>query len=263
MFNTAPLYAIIIPLAIIAVLSIIILVIFLYLRGKVRRFSREAFGTDDFVKAAKDIERSSESARAIHGMTDIYLPMIKKDFPEFDYEVFEGRVEGVIKSYLAAITARDLSKLTPDCSDSLKNTTLGIIRGLEANDHIREYSDITIHQTEIARYDKNGATVTILFNSAVGHYDVTRDGSGRTVAGSAEKKRQTVYDVALVYAQDVRKMSSFNATAMGVNCPNCGAPITNLGQKFCEYCGTGVREINVRSWSFESIKEEKVTSKPY
>lgn len=257
------LYSFIVPLAIIAVLAVIILVIFLYIRGKLRRFSQEAFGTKDFVKAAKEIEKSSESARAIHGMTDIYLPLIQKDFPDFDYEVFSGRVEGVLKSYFAAITARDVSKLTPDCSDSMKNTTLGIVRQLEANNYTREISDVTIHQTEIARYEKDGKTVTILFNSSVGHYDVTRNAQGKIVAGSDEKKRQTVYDVALVYAQDVAKMSSYNATALGINCPNCGAPVTNLGNKFCEYCGTGIREINVRSWSFEYVKDEKVTSKPY
>ncbi len=257
------LYAFIVPLAIIAVLAVVILVIFLFLRYKVRRFSQQAFGTKDIIKAAKEIEKSSESARAIHGMTDIYLPLIKKDFPDFDYEVFAGRVEGVIKSYLAAITARDLSKLSPDCSDSLKNTTLGIIRELEANDYVREFSDVTIHQTEIARYEKTGGSVTILFNSSAGHYDVTRDSNGKIISGSNEKKRQTVYDVALVYAQDVAKMSGYNASAMGINCPNCGAPITNLGNKFCQYCGTGIREINVRSWSFESVKEERITSKPY
>ncbi len=260
---SSALYSFIVPLAIIAILAVVILVIFLYIRGKVRRFSREAFGTSDIVKAAKEIEKSSESARAIHGMTDIYLPQIQKDFPEFDYEVFVGRVEGVLKSYFAAITARDVSKLTSDCSDSMKNTTLGIIRNLEANQLTRKISDVTIHQTEIARYEKDGKTVTILFNTSVGHYDVTRNEQGKIVSGSEEKKRQTVYDVALVYAQDVAKMSSYNATALGINCPNCGAPVTNLGNKFCEYCGTGIREINVRSWSFEYVMEEKVTSKPY
>ena len=117
---SSALYSFIVPLAIIAILAVVILVIFLYIRGKVRRFSREAFGTSDIVKAAKEIEKSSESARAIHGMTDIYLPQIQKDFPEFDYEVFVGRVEGVLKSYFAAITARDVSKLTSDCSDHQK-----------------------------------------------------------------------------------------------------------------------------------------------
>ena len=31
--------------------------------------------------------------------------------------------------------------------------------------------------------------------------------------------------------------------------------ITNLGAKFCEYCGAGVVELNVHAWSFENIEE--------
>ena len=84
--------------------------------------------------------------------------------------------------------------------------------------------------------EKDGKTVTILFNTSVGHYDVTRNEQGKIVSGSEEKKRQTVYDVALVYAQDVAKMSSYNATALGINCPNCGAPYE--GGKFCQSCGS-------------------------
>ena len=256
--------SIIVPLAIIAALAVTVLVIFLYIKYRLQRFSKEAFGTKDFAKAMKDIERSTESARSVHGMTDIYLPLIQKDFPDFDYDVFKGRVEGVLKSYFAAITAKDDGLLSPDCSQSIRNTVIGLIHELEAKDYVHEHREVTVHQMEIARYLKNGPTVTILFNAAVGMYDYVTDANGKVVMGNSEKKSQKLFDVALVYAQDPDKMSvSSMTTAMGVNCPNCGAPITNLGQKYCNYCGTGIREINVRSWSFEYVKEEKVTSKPY
>lgn len=255
---------IIVPLVIIAALAIVILIIFLYLRYHLRRFSKEAFGTTDFVRAAKSIENSSESPRTVHGMTDVYLPMIQRDFPEFDYDVFKGRVEGVLKSYFAAINDKDLSLLSPDCSETMRNTVFGIISELEAKNYTHELGGGDIHQIEIARYIKNGATVTIVFNCAVGHYDFVTDEKGKVIMGSADKKKQALYDVSLVYAQDPTKMSASQlSTAMGINCPNCGAPITNLGQKFCEYCGTGIREINVRSWSFESVQEEKNNAKPY
>ena len=58
-------------------------------------------------------------------------------------------------------------------------------------------------------------------------------------------------------------MTDYSASAIGINCPNCGAPVKNLGQKYCDYCGTGIREINVRSWSFESVKEERTVARPY
>ena len=168
----------IVPLAVIAVLAVVILVIFLYVRGRLRNFSQQAFGTSDLSQAVKQIENASESARSIHGMTDIYLPQIHHDFPDFDYDVFKGRVEGVLRGYFAAITSRDVSQLTKDCSASLRNSVSGMIADLNANGYVREIRDTEIHQIEIARYIKNGATVTILFNASVGHYDVTRDEGG-------------------------------------------------------------------------------------
>ncbi len=62
--------SIIVPLAIIAALAITILVIFLYIKYRLQKFSKEAFGTKDFAKAMKDIDNSTESARSVHGMTD-------------------------------------------------------------------------------------------------------------------------------------------------------------------------------------------------
>ena len=41
---------------------------------------------------------------------------------------------------------------------------------------------------------------------------------------------------------------------LGLSCPHCGAPVRNLGQKFCEYCGSGVIEVNTRVWKFNSVR---------
>ena len=53
----------------------------------------------------------------------------------------------------------------------------------------------------------------------------------------------------------MKGMLQDGATAVGVTCPNCGAPVTRLGSKFCEYCGSGLREISVRVWSINKIAE--------
>ena len=59
----------------------------------------------------------------------------------------------------------------------------------------------------------------------------------------------------LVYIQDLSKVGDY-ATALGATCPNCGAPITRLGSKFCEYCGTGVIPIDIRVWKLHRIEKE-------
>ena len=62
---------------------------------------------------------------------------------------------------------------------------------------------------------------------------------------------------ALTFAiiQDLSKIKDL-ATAVGVTCPNCGAPITGLGSKFCEYCGTGVTPVDTRVWKLHRVEGE-------
>lgn len=56
-----------------------------------------------------------------------------------------------------------------------------------------------------------------------------------------------------MYIQDAGKFGE--ADACGVNCPNCGAPVTSLGAKHCEYCGVALTPVNVNVWSLERFYE--------
>ena len=66
---------------------------------------------------------------------------------------------------------------------------------------------------------------------------------------------QSRYNTDLVYIQNRALAKDAADNAIGITCPNCGAPVTNLGAKFCEYCGAGIIELNVHAWSFENIEE--------
>ena len=86
----------------------------------------------------------------------------------------------------------------------------------------------------------------------------------KVVGGDKSLKRQTVYSQELIYIQDPDKMQQAGFySSISLSCPNCGAPIKKLGTKFCEYCGSGVKEINIRSWSFNDIKELNTQTKKY
>ena len=89
----------------------------------------------------------------------------------------------------------------------------------------------------------------------MGMISYLEDENGRLINGDRENKLQTVYEVDLVYLQDADKMGVY-AEGLGLTCPNCGAPVRNLGQKVCEYCGSGIIEVNTRVWKFNSITEE-------
>ncbi len=154
---------------------------------------------------------------------------------------------------------------------------------------VREsYRQVRIHQTEISRYQKEAGMCIIKLQSAVEYYyeeikkeeepgngagswwvNESRNESRRS--GKAEgarqrgnkkseiqdkiRKEQTRYNMELIYIQDLSKIKDL-ATAIGVTCPNCGAPITRLGSKFCEYCGTGVMPVDVRVWKLHRVERE-------
>ena len=61
------------------------------------------------------------------------------------------------------------------------------------------------------------------------------------------------YKVDFVYIIDSNQVSD-NEKVLGLNCPNCGAPITDIGVKTCKYCGSGALEIVNRVWSFNNIE---------
>lgn len=93
----------------------------------------------------------------------------------------------------------------------------------------------------------------IKLQSAVEYYYEEKKDEVRTPQGPV--RQQNRYNMELVYIQDITKVKDY-ATVLGATCPNCGAPITKLGSKFCEYCGTGVIPIDIRVWKIHRIEKE-------
>lgn len=245
-----------------AVLVFAVLVGVVAIKYKLRDVSRSMFGTDSFIDGInKQKEEMSETPRSLHSMTSIYLPQIMRDFPEFDYELYKNKAKSLLRSYFTALRTQKTSALEEECSQTLKNYVQGIIEDLKSRSVKQVIKEVVIHDVQIAQYIKTGETVTIMFELSVGHYSYIEDENGEVVFGDRELKLQSVYEVGLVYVQNAEKLGADEA--LGINCPNCGAPITNLGRKFCEYCGTSVVEVNVRAWKFNSVREQTTSKRQF
>lgn len=72
--------------------------------------------------------------------------------------------------------------------------------------------------------------------------------NGKVIRGSEEHKEQAKYNVELVYIQDQDMIENQEDAGLGLNCPNCGAPLPGLGAKKCIYCDTPIVEYNLRVW---------------
>ncbi len=223
-------------------------------KRKIQQFSRTVFGTDSIAQGLRNQQEDlANTPQSVASMTRVYLPQIQRDFPEFNYEEFKAKVENMLRSAFVAIASGNPDLLT-DASDDLKKSVSLIIESNKSQNKDEFYDNITIHQTEITKYQKRSGTCIITLQSAVGYLHYAKQ-NGKVVSGSDNIKEQCKYNTDIVYIQDVNKLTSDAITSLGTNCPNCGAPITNLGSKFCEYCGTGVRVVNINVWTINKYQK--------
>ncbi len=255
-------YSLIIGLSVAAAIIAAVCAAVIAIKRKIRQLSLSLFSTESLFDAIKEQSAEmSETPRSLHGMTSIYLPQITRDFPQFDYELYKSKAKSVLRSYLGALQSKDETMLSYDCSKTLRDNLKSIISDLNSREVNVFFKEIVIHDVQISRYIKTGATVTVLFELSVGYFAYTENKDGKVVFGSKDTKTQTVYEVGLVYVQNSEMPGA--GDAVGVNCPNCGAPVTNLGQKYCEYCSSSIVEINERVWSFETVQENSVYKKQF
>lgn len=231
--------------------------------------SKAMFGTPSL---SEGLERQAdilaETPKSVSGMTKLCLPQIEADFPEFHWLQWRQMCENMLKAYLAALSSGDLTAL----SDELKKQAAIWIEDQQRRGIRESYREVKIHQTEISRYQKEAGMCIIKLQSAVEYYyeeikpetdkanltgEKTRRVPKKERAQEEGRKRkiQTRYNMELVYIQDLSRVKDL-ATAVGVTCPNCGAPVTKLGSRFCEYCGTGITPVDVRVWKLHRIEGE-------
>lgn len=246
----------IIALAVILVIAICILAVIIKIKRSVESFSRSAFGTSSLSEGLKQQKIDlSETPRSLQAMTRIFLPQIQKDFPEFNYGEFARQAETLIKTYLSALTTKNVASLAkyPAVMKAAQNE----IEDLKKQNAEESFTNVSVHKTEIADYVKKSGTCIVKFVTSIEYIYCKYDDSGELIDGDSSIKKQTVYETELMYIQDISKIESKEFDkSLGLNCPNCGAPIKNIGAKFCEYCHTGIKEVNIYSWSFCSVKEQ-------
>lgn len=226
----------------------------IYVKYKVSKFSKNLFGTDDIKKIANDLMiEGSTTHKSVSGMTSIFLPQIVADFPDFNYNEMKSRSDSMLLTYLRSIDNGSMLELKY-ANEELKIRLSKYLEMLcEQNIH-ENYDMLKLHQTEIKMYKKTAGRCVITFETSLEcmHY---KERDGKLLEGSKEYKYQTKYNIDMVYIQDRDKVENDGERALGVNCPNCGAPISVIGKKYCQYCGSGVEEYNIKAWSFSDVKE--------
>ena len=210
------------------------------IKRKVEDVSQALFGTDSLVEGwNKQADELAATPKSVSGMTRIFEPQIQRDFPD------------LLVSALQAIDSGNVS-LIRDASEELKAQVENRIE-MNRSEGIREvYEKIRIHRTEISNYEKKQGKCIITFQSAVEHLHYKKK-DGTVVSGDENRLEQTKYNVEVMYIQDEKIAKIDNA--VGTTCPHCGAPVTNLGAMYCEYCGLAITPINLKVWTLHRFYE--------
>ena len=233
-------------------IAIIAIVSFVLVRALLPGLRRVTRSINDMAElgeeVARTIKREENTPVSLSGMDNIYIPMLKKDFPGLDIEEMRSSAKTYILGYMNSLEAArvDREKLP----DRLGQMVEKIIEDDKAGGLEVVYDDPHVHRVVLSKYSKKPGLYFIEFQAAVASLFYKKDQKGNIIAGSKDRRSQNKFKLTYAYVQDVDKLGSndHDLKRLGLNCPNCGAPIKTLGEKYCEYCGTGIVEINMRSW---------------
>ena len=238
-----------------------VLLAFFLIRSLVRLFQemRHAIPVKLIRDLTADIEsgelmRRAQEPVSLSAMERIYGPMIQRDFPELNLEELKQRAERLTYTTLTAIDQENPTALSE--SPELYRTQVRQYLDSLASAGVHErFTDITLHRIVLSNYKKQAGTCRISFQIAVGaeYQKTSRD---QQILAGGDSKTQFLFEIEALYVQDGDSLDSNAAESLAFNCPNCGAPVSGLGDLQCQYCGSSIEPVNIKVWTFASFQAD-------
>ena len=221
------------------ILIIAVLVGYFIIKKKIRDFSTQFFGTSNIKSAIQKLEvEAEETPKSLSGMESLALPILQEDFPDLNINEMKSLCENKILECFKKVNDAnndehfESQKIENWVKDKISKST--------------KYDSIKIHRTILNKYNKVDNIATLSFRTAL-QYIYSDD-------KIKNKKVQTRFETEFIYIIDSSKLSE-NQKGLALNCPNCGAPIKNLKQKYCVYCNCGIIDVVKKVWTFNNIRE--------
>ena len=213
--------------------------VYFYFRKRIRNFLNQFGFAGMNLKEVIDEAKleDQEVPKSLSSMDSIYLEQIKKDFPDININELKRQAEKVILDVYSGVQKKNSSSF----HGKIKSFVDSMIHDYDQKEV--SFSDMKIHNTVVASYRKEGGIATIHFATSYQHY-LNVDGKSTKTQDRAKTEFIYVYDINEVGAEE---------KALGIHCPNCGAPITTLGQKGCSYCGQAIIELIGRVFTCNDI----------
>ena len=216
----------------------------IYITKRVREFLMTYFHTTSLKQAIENSKIEDENThKSISSMESIYLDKIRTDFPDLNLNELKSRAEANIIDVLDTIESKKVENLNNKNEKVVAFTKHKID---DLNDTKVKIDNINVHKTLLNKYEVSSGIATITFASSLEYFFKKGNEVGHKI--------QTRFKTEFIYIIDSSKLNN-NVKGLGLNCPNCGAPVKTLGHKHCEYCNTGILEIVKKVWIINNIKE--------
>ena len=211
----------------------------------------------DLCNQAKLInEADKQRTKNISGMTKVLLPVILEDFPEFNADHFYLLVEKALRSILLVLEKKEEKYLKDEDLNIIKQKLQLQIEDLKDNNISYKFDDIIFHKHAIRSYKKEKGMVILTISSSLEYYYEKKH--NEKVIKKDEYKKQTRYTTKFVYIVD-NQLAGFDINVLGLNCPNCGSPVTKLTNYNCTYCNAvlNIQVANLlKCWKIIDYKED-------
>ena len=245
----------IIFLAIILGVIIFLIIFVITIKNKITNILNK-LGFNSIEHIASEIKRGEIEARTTPkhtpGMTKLLIPKIVKDFPNFNEKELFNKVETSLLLIFNSLETKKISN-----SEELvliKEKLKEITNDMKESNISERYYDIKFHNHAIKYYKKDSSTLNITVSTSL-EYFYEKKQNDKVIKDYTKYQKQTLYTVDFIYIFDPNKISK-HQSLIGINCPNCGAPVKDLGNKVCRYCSSGLEDINLKSWHIALYKEE-------
>lgn len=230
-------------------------IIFLFIWAKLKISARK-LGMDNinFKSVFDEIKNGMNDAqygeKHISGMTKLLKPNIEKDFKTFNESELYNKTETGLRTIFNCLEYKSVNNELPLLKEQLRE----IISDYKTSKINVKYDDIKFHNFALKRYEKKNGVATIKVQTSLEYY-YKKEKDNKIVENYTKYKKQTRYTVDFIYVYDITQVKDYTRV-LGVHCPNCGAPLTKLGDKICDYCHSGVEDLNLKNWMMSAYHED-------
>lgn len=238
-------------IGIVSAVLLVFLILVIKLKLTARKYGYSNLGSliDELRRGVND---SFDEIKSIGSQTQLLLPSIARDFPNFShYELF-NKVETSLRLIFNSLEEKCVGK--QDELVLIRENLKAEIEDMASNNTSVRYDDIKFHKHGIKSYTKKDGVATIVVNTSL-EYNYEKIKNGKIVNNNKGHKKQDRIETKFIYVYDPDDYSK-SQVLVGITCPNCGAPVKELGNKKCRYCNSGLEDINLKSWHIISYKSD-------